>query len=128
MAYADFDTTEFPLARVKFTGEKSTDQNFQEYLHQLEALYLRREVFAIVFDATEAAIPNLRHQKMQAYWLRNNSELVETYCRGTAYIILKSTTRAILKLIFAINPQPVPYKVVVTEADARKWALSQLGV
>jgi len=128
LAYADFDTTEFPIVFIRFTGEPSTDQNFQEYLNGLDALYEREELFAIVFDATEAAIPSLRHQKMQAYWLRNNTELVKSYCKGTAYIILKSTTRAILKLIFAITPQPVPYKIVVTEKDGRNWALSQLGL
>lgn len=126
MAYADFDTSDFPVVLVRFTGVASTDQNFQEYLDKLKDIYLRKEPFSIVFDAINAALPSLRHQKMQAYWLRDNKELVETYCKGTAYIILKPTTRAILKLIFAIYPQPVPYKIVVTEKDGRNWAMAQL--
>lgn len=128
MAYANFDTAEFPLVLIRFTGEASTDQNFKEYLERLDALYANKELFAIVFDATKAAIPSLRHQKMQAYWLRDNKDLVKAYCKGTAYVILKSTTRAILNLIFALYPQPAPYKIVVTEKDGRKWALSQLEV
>lgn len=126
MAYAEFDTSDFPILLVRFTGEASTDQNFKEYLDQLDDIYLRKELFSIVFDATNAALPSLRHQKMQAYWLRDNKELVESYCKGTAYVILKPATRAILKLIFAIYPQPVPYKIVVTESDGRNWAKAQL--
>ncbi len=126
MAYADFDIKDFPIVLVRFTGEASTDENFREYLDRLTDIYLKKEPFSIVFDATKAALPSLRHQKMQAYWLRNNKELVQTYCKGTAYVILKSTTRAVLRLIFAIYPQPVPYKVVITEEDGREWATDQL--
>ena len=124
--YAEFNLTEFPLVTIRFTGEPSTDKNFQEYLSRLDEIYRRKEPFAIVFDATKAAIPSLRHQKMQAYWLRDNRETVETYCKGTAFIILKPATRAILKLIFAIYPQPAPYKIVVTEEDARTYANARL--
>ncbi len=46
---------------------------------------------------------------------------------GTAYVITNIAVRAILKMIFAITPQPVPYGVYSNLADAEEWAMDQLS-
>ena len=119
--YAVIDESSFPIVSIRFTGSKSTDQNFQSYLDQTKACYNQRKPLAIIFDASSASIPGLSHQKMQANWLKENEELMKSFCAGTAYIIPNAAIRGILKMIFSFQKQPVPYKIVETETEALTW-------
>jgi hypothetical protein len=119
--YATIDESEFPLIRIRFTGEKSTDENFQLYLAQTRNCYRHKKKLAIIFDAREAGIPALSHQRMQADWLRENRGLMQDYCQGTAYVIPNKVIRAVLRVIFSLQKQPVPYKIFEKEAEAEKW-------
>lgn len=119
--YATIDESEFPLIRIRFTGEKSTDENFQRYLAQTRDCYRHKKKLAIIFDAREAGIPALSHQRMQADWLRENRGLMQDYCQGTAYVIPNKVIRAVLRVIFSLQKQPVPYKIFEKESEAEKW-------
>jgi hypothetical protein len=119
--YAIIDESSFPIIRIGFTGSKSTDQNFQAYLDQTKACYRSRKPLAIIFDATNASIPGFSHQKMQANWLKENEELMQNFCAGTAYVIPNVAIRGILKMIFSFQKQPVPYKIFETVPEALTW-------
>ena len=119
--YAIVDESTFPIVRITFTGSKSTDQNFQTYLDQTKASYRHEKKLAIIFDASNASIPALSHQKMQANWLKENKHLIQDYCLGTAYVIPNTAIRGILKMIFSFQKQPVPYKIFETYAEAAAW-------
>ncbi|MCR9013584.1 STAS/SEC14 domain-containing protein [Aquiflexum gelatinilyticum] len=120
-SYAIIDESNFPIIRIRFTGHKSTNQNFQNYLDQTKACYRFAKGLAIIFDASDAAIPSLYHQKMQAKWLKENEQLMKDFCAGTAYIIPNAVIRAILKMIFSFQKQPVPYKIFESEPEANAW-------
>jgi hypothetical protein len=120
-SYALIDESSFPIVRIGFTGSKSTDQNFQSYLNQTKECYRHKKNLALIFDASNASIPKLSHQKMQADWLKENEELMQTFCVGTAYVIPNIAIRGILKIIFSFQKQPVPYKVFEAEPEALTW-------
>lgn len=119
--YALVDSSNMPIISVTFTGEKSTDKNFQQYLEDLEKCYEDRKTIAIIFNATKAVIPNLSHQKKQALWISQNWKLIQTYCKGTAYVIPNMAIRAVLKMIFSFQNQPVPYKIFSNIEEAKNW-------
>lgn len=112
MEYAVFDKNKFPIVSITFTGIKSTDDNFRDYLNQIKNIYDQQMPFILIFDATNASLPGFKHQLMQANWLKENDSLIKTYCLGTVYIISNSLVRGILKSIFALQKQPCPYLVV----------------
>lgn len=126
-SYAEIDQSKFPKITVTFRGVASTDENFEEYLHALKSLYDSCVDIAIIFDARKASLPSIKHQKKQAKWLSQNEELLKKHCKGTAYVMTNRPVRAILKMIFAITPQPVPYKVCSNMDDAEEWAMDQLS-
>jgi hypothetical protein len=119
--YAIIDESSFPIIKIGFTGIKSTDQNFQSYLDQTKACYRHEKKLALIFNASQASIPSLSHQKMQANWLKENEELMHKFCVATAYIIPNAAIRGILKIIFSFQKQPVPYKIFETESEAKTW-------
>ncbi|NBC24901.1 MAG: STAS/SEC14 domain-containing protein [Bacteroidetes bacterium] len=124
--YATVDSTSFPLILVRFTGEKATDENFPLYLKEVEASYDRENRIGILFDATQAPFPGLKYQKMQAQWLKDHKSLMQNYCAGTAYVIPNLVIRNVLKAIFALQKQPVPYTVCANMEEAEEWLKTQL--
>lgn len=123
-SYAIIDESDFPLVNIRFTGNKSTDQNFQKYLDDTKACYRFGDKIAIIFDASQASIPGFAHQKMQANWLKENESLMKNFCVGTAYVIPNTAIRAILRMIFSIQKQPVPFKVFEKAIEAEEWVKS----
>ena len=126
-AYTVFDDREFPLVIISFTGNKPTEDNFNEYLDKTFHLYDRQEDLVLIFDATHARVPGYKYQKMQADWLKQHEALMKKNCRGTAYVIANSLVRNVLKAIFALQKQPVPYTIVPNLQEARSWAQNKLG-
>lgn len=125
--YADIDTSRFPVVVITFTGAASTDENFDRYLTDMKAIYESGEKLAIIFDARSSPLPSLKQQQKQAYWLRRNDDMLKSQCLGTAYVITTGTTRMVLRMIFAITPQPVPHKMCSNMDDAEEWAFAQLS-
>jgi len=124
--YAKFDQTKAPLIIIEFTGEKANAQNFADYLKGLEANYARKESIALVFDARKALDLNPLYQMKQAYWLRQNKDVIERYCQGVAYVVPNSFLRTMLGLVFKIQPSPVPFKVFENLDAGLVWATSRL--
>lgn len=124
--YASIDQSKKPIIQITFTGEQSTDENFQKYLDETKACYADKQKLAMIFDASNASLPSLSHQKMQAKWLEENTNLMENYCCGTAYVISNLAIRAILKMIFSFQKQPVPYIICKKQQEAEEWVQQQL--
>ena len=125
--YATIDTGTFPLVKVVFTGAAATQENFPVYLNEVRQCYDSEQPLAIIFDATKAVLPGIPYQKMQAQWLKDHEQLMKNYCKGTAYVIPNLIIRNVLKAIFTLQKQPVPYAVCSTYTEAHTWATQQLG-
>ncbi|MEM6321897.1 MAG: STAS/SEC14 domain-containing protein [Bacteroidota bacterium] len=126
MDYATFEESTFPVVTVTFTGVKSTDENFRAYLNRIRTIYDQQTPFLLIFDATNASLPGLRHQMMQANWLKENNDLITQYCLGTVYIISNGLVRGILRSIFALQKQPCPYTIVESRQDAADFINTKL--
>lgn len=125
-SYATFNFDAFPIVIVAFTGQKATEASFKNYLSDLHKAYERGLPFTYLFDAEKAILPGLRYQKMQADWLKENEALMKTYCQGTAYHIPNAIIRTALKGIFALQQQPIPYKVSGTLSSAMEWCMDRM--
>lgn len=119
--YATFDFKAFPVVVVNFTGHKATEENFEKYLNDLYVAYEKALPFVYLFNAGNAALPGLRFQRMQAQWLKKNEAMMIKHCKGTAYYIPNSIIRTALNGIFALQKQPVPYKVAGSMETAMQW-------
>lgn len=120
--YATFDRSEFPIITINFTGNSENDENFQDYLNGLEKNYTFEKQFSLIFELTKAPIPKVSYQLKQAHWMKANEDKIKTYCRGVAYIIPSAIMRNVLKFIFSIQKNPVPFKVFSTLEEGKVWA------
>lgn len=124
--YADVFVNSFSIVKITFTGNSATDENFVYYLNELKQLYQPKEKIAIIFDAEKAVFPSIKYQKIQARWLKENEELLKTYCTGTAYFIPNVLIRNVLKGIFKYQEQSIPYIVCKNIIEAKIWTFDRL--
>lgn len=124
--YAIIDESNFPLVTISFTGEKSSDENFSTYLREMKAAYRHQTPFVIIFDATNAVFPAIKHQKMQAGWIKEYDQMIKDYCLGTAYVMPGAMIRTVLKSILSLQKQPVPFLVAKSMEGGYQWAQSLL--
>jgi hypothetical protein len=124
--YAVIDNSAFPIVKVSFTGEKSTDLNFHHYLKALKECYSHQQPIAIIFETSKAVTPKFSHQNQQATWIKENWTLIQNQCQGTAYIIPSLVIQIVLKSILLLQKQPVPYKVFSIEKEGEDWLKSLL--
>jgi hypothetical protein len=125
--YATINLSKFPVVSVIFTGTQANDENFMQYLFELEQIYKQQKKLAIIFDASKAVIPGVSYQKMQAKWLKDNKKLMTNYCAGTAYVIPSLLIRNVLKAIFTFQKQPVDYTICKNETEAIDWVNKKLN-
>ncbi|MFN3490187.1 MAG: STAS/SEC14 domain-containing protein [Emticicia sp.] len=125
--YAIIDEAQFPIIKVTFTGESADSENFPLYLSEVKQTYNHKKNLAIIFDATDAVLPSLSFQQMQAQWLKDNTQLMKDFCAGTAYIIPNIIIRNVLKAIFSFQSQPVPYIICGDITKAEEWVSKQLA-
>lgn len=125
--YAIIDEAQFPIIKVTFTGESADTENFPLYLSEVKQTYDHQKNLAIIFDASNAVLPALSFQQMQAKWLKVNTQLMKDFCAGTAYIIPNIIIRNVLKAIFSFHSQPVPYIICEDSIKAEAWIRKQLA-
>jgi hypothetical protein len=125
--YAIIDEAQFPIIKVTFTGESADTENFPLYLSEVKQTYDHQKNLAIIFDASNAVLPALSFQQMQAKWLKDNIQLMKDFCAGTAYIIPNIIIRNVLKAIFSFQSQPVPYIICEDAIKAESWISKQLA-
>ena len=123
--YANFDRSEPPLISIYFTGAKETDENFSAYLNGLAKNYEAKVPFSLIFELSEAPLPQLKYQLKQAAWMKENKELIQQYCYGVAYVIPGKVLRGVLKFIFSIQKNPVDFKVFSSYEPAKNVGLEK---
>jgi len=93
----------------------------------IKIIYDRKTPFLLIFDATNASLPGLKHQLMQANWLKEPNDLIKKYCQGTVYIISNALVRGVLRSIFVLQKQPCPYIVVEQKTTAETFIEEKLA-
>lgn len=124
--YANITSSEAHKFIVTFTGEVADHENFPFYLDALDRIYDRKEKVGIIFDATKAVFPGLTYQKMQAKWLKDNTDKMINFCVGTADVVPNVVIRNVLKAIFTLQKQPVAFIVCKEAKEADAWLEARL--
>lgn len=114
-----------PLAVGSFTHLPS-DAEFEIYLADLEAVYLRRQRFALVLDCINAPDLSAPQRRRHAQWMKERDALIRSYLIGIAFVFSSPATRFVLSSVFLVKPLPAPYAVCASRQEALTWAGEQL--
>jgi hypothetical protein len=96
----------------------------EQVLAELETQVRSGARYVLVFDLTNAALPDaVQRQKLAAH-VRENEQDIRRSVRGIGVVLTSSLVRGIVTAIFWVAPPPVPYRFFATRAEAATWALS----
>jgi len=126
LAKTHLDDSRWPLVIFTAIGEQSED-DFEAYLADADALLRRRERYASIFDTRRAAPIGPILRRRQAQWLAQNEELLRTYLVATSLVMTSALHRGILRAIMWLKPLPCPYSIEPSFAAARAYVCSQLA-
>lgn len=125
MAFVELDDSRFPLVTARFLGT-ATDEEFEAYLKSLEQLWLRKQRYALILDASEHVSSTARQRGMQAKWLADHDATLRQLSVASAFVITSAVVRGIATAVFWLQPMPMPHTIVATRAEAESFCIEQL--
>jgi len=105
-----------------------SNEAFQSYLAQFDALLAAARPYALILDLRQVAVPNAVQRKLQADWMRDHEPKLRALCRGGAFVIQSTPIRGVMTAILWLQPMPFDYVVVATIDEAVSWAALRVGV
>jgi hypothetical protein len=126
LAKTHLDDSRWPLVIFTAIGEQSED-DFEAYLADADALLRRRERYASIFDTRRAAPIGPILRRRQARWLAQNEEQLRAYLVATSLVMTSALHRGILRAIMWLKPLPCPYSIEPSFGAARAFVCAQLA-
>lgn len=121
----EIDESRWPLVIVTFHGA-ATDEEYEVYLKDRTTLLLRREMHAVLLDASACGPMPPSQRKLQAEWQRQQADLGREYTLGTAFLFTSPMVRGILTAVLWLQPLSYPHHVASTWLDAERWAIERI--
>jgi hypothetical protein len=125
MAKTRLDDSRWPLVVFTAVGDQ-TEEEFEAYLADCDALLRRREPYGVIFDARRSTPigPKLR-QRMVA-WLVRNDSLLRVYIVANSMVMATALQRGVFRAILWMRPLPFPYSVETSLEGAREFVCARL--
>jgi hypothetical protein len=125
MSKTRLDDSRWPLAVFTAVGEQS-DEDFEAYLAECDALLRRRQPHGTIFDARRAEPIGPTLRKRQVEWLLRNDALLRAYRVATGFVMLTPLQRGVFRAILWMRPLPFPYRVETSLEAARTFVCARL--
>jgi hypothetical protein len=115
------DATDFPLVVQTFDG-KQTDQDVDEFLAQMSAVYARGEPFVTLTHIRDYALILSHVGRIGTHVKTFRREL----CRASALVVPLPTFRFILSSFYLVYVPPNPVVVFDHSGPAEDWVLQRM--
>lgn len=119
MAYI-VNAADFPLLRIVYEGD-TTEAEMRVYLEAYDAVIARRQRYALLLDASRAAVPSATIRQLKADFLRERAGVLGALCVGGAFVLASPAIRGAMSAIFWLQPLPYPHVVVGSVAEGERW-------
>ena len=120
------DAGDLPLLRITYDGA-ATEEQMRAYIDDYDAVLARRQRYALLLDASRAAVPSPTMRRMKAEFLRDRAGVMGALCVGGAYVITSPAIRGAMSAIFWLQPLPYPHVVVASPAEGERWCRARLA-
>jgi hypothetical protein len=122
----EIDGSQDSLVVVRF-HRGPTDEQFRQYLADYTLVLEEQPRFGAVFVTTpEMPMTPPRQVRLQAQFMKQCRERIEQRVVGIAFSLPSPLMRGVLRGVLMIQPMPVPYTVVGTEAEGVAWVKARL--
>ena len=98
--WATFDTTSFPLVRVKMTGVIQDQDDFNRFIEGWRNLYSRNERFSLEFDTSEVGNVSMKYAFQMRSFIRELKSSHPRLLERSTISVSSRWVRFLLKIIF----------------------------
>ena len=120
------DTRHWPVVVVSFVGAYSEDQ-FDAYLAEMDAVVARSGRRVLIYDATECGLVAASQRRKQADWMKAHAYQTRGNTAGIVFVLPSALLRGVLTAIFWIHPLESPHAIVKELEEATEHARTLLG-
>lgn len=125
--YYTIDKTAFPIIRIKFNPVEPSEEEFEQYLKDMEEFVLAETPYLRIFNASEAKYLSAKFRIRQAEWIKKHKEAIKTYSMGSVFVIPSLIVKVVFQMITIVSPLPDAHTVVSSMEDAEEWAKKQIA-
>ena len=120
-----YDDRRWPLLICTAVGE-STDDDLAAYTAFLLTKLRRKEIHAVILDATRGKTMRSTHRRAIADFNHQNEAELKRYRAGLALVTPSAALRGMLTAVYWLFKPPFPYAVFETLPEAEAWAQKRL--
>ena len=99
-----YDTSNFPLVKVKLIGNLNDDNQFNQFLNDWLKLYEDQNDFTFLFDTLEVGNPPIKYCIKMANFIKNLRKREYQYLQESIILINNNKIKWMLEFIFQIAP------------------------
>jgi hypothetical protein len=125
MAKTRLDESRWPLVVYTALGDQ-TEEEFEAYLADADAVLARRERHGVIFDGRRAAPIGPKLRKRQVEWLRQHDRQLKAQVVALGMLLSSPVQRGVFRAILWMNPLPYPYSIEVRFEAARRFVCQHL--
>lgn len=121
MKFVEIDETKLPIITIQFQAFSPNDEQFGEFLADIEIVYRNHTGVVLVYDGRNLNFVSSKQRIRLGKWLKENKELVKSAIKGSCYIIPGGISRLMMNAVFIIQKPEWETKIVKTQEEADVW-------
>lgn len=116
--FANFDYSQSPLIKVKFSENIIDDQDLKNFMDKWFELYDQKKYFSFLFDTSDCGLISIRYCSIFSKFLKELKSREEKYLNQSVIIVRSKWIRYLLKTTFFIQRPISPVYLVNDEQTA----------
>lgn len=120
------DMSHWPVVVHRTIGSPP-DDDVDAFIGRADALLLRGELHAVVFDNTEGGMPSSYMRRKNMEWLDARQGALARTCVATAFVFPSAGMRFVMSTALLVWSQPVEHDVFADVDTALAWARTKLA-
>jgi hypothetical protein len=91
-----------------------------------EMMASRLRPYVLLLETHHSKMTSFRQAQRQAQWMKERRTLLQRQVLAIAFVLPSAVLRGALKVVFQLQPMPVPHEIFNDSEDARRWALARI--
>jgi len=130
-SFVEFDYANWPTVVIRFTGQPKDDEDFHQYLEEIDRLYAHIEQqqpgnqpslkAALIFDASQVQSMGIKYMYQQAQHMRTNRPKTKRCLSRASVVCLSVITRRLIDLVMSLCRPEIPVQTFEQLSLAQEW-------
>ena len=118
--FAEYNTDNFPIVYVTFSGKINSEEEFDEFLQSWLDLYHDQEDFSFIFDTREMSYPDIKYCFKMTFFIKRLRKESYHYLQKSLILVNDNRIKRLLDFVFTMQSPVAPVYLWLTEETDEK--------